>query len=160
MLLQSPSIPHTWTLEKETVVAEGGPVLDLLGGAAQSRLGGQPEHQVSFRFRGGYNGIGMRLEADWQSSTTVTNVGNGGVLQFSDLATVDVAGFANFDQRKSLVQAHPWLKGTRLHIGVDNLFGERLDVRDPSGGVPLSYQPDYIDPLGRTVEIGLRKMLY
>lgn len=154
------TLAHTWTLGKETIVAEGGPVLDLLGGAAQSRLGGQPEHQVSLRFRGGYNGIGMRLEADWQSGTTVTNVGNGGVLQFSDLATVDVAGFANFDQRKSLIQAYPWLKGTRLQIGVDNLFGERLDVRDPSGGVPLSYQPDYIDPLGRTIEIGLRKMLY
>jgi hypothetical protein len=31
-------------------------------------------------------------------------------------------------------------------------------VRDETGATPISYQPDYIDPLGRSVRIGLRKL--
>jgi len=41
---------------------------------------------------------------------------------------------------------------------VSNLFNARQKVRDESGAVPLNYQPDLIDPLGRTVMISFRKL--
>jgi hypothetical protein len=31
-------------------------------------------------------------------------------------------------------------------------------VRDAAGNVPLSYQPDLLDPLGRTIMISFRKL--
>jgi iron complex outermembrane recepter protein len=50
-----------------------------------------------------------------------------------------------------------WLKDTRLSLNLANIFNERQSVMDPAGMVPLRYQPGYLDPLGRTVEIELRK---
>src|SRR3712207_6848631 len=47
---------------------------------------------------------------------------------------------------------------SRIFVNVQNLFDTRLQVRDETGAVPLSYQPDYLDPLGRTVRIGIRKL--
>ena len=50
-----------------------------------------------------------------------------------------------------------WLKDTRLSVGVLNVFNERQQVRDAVGSTPLRYQPGYRDPIGRTVEIELRR---
>ena len=50
--------------------------------------------------------------------------------------------------------------GWETHLGVENIFDQRLKVRDGLGETPLSYQPDYLDPLGRTFRISLRKILY
>ena len=32
------------------------------------------------------------------------------------------------------------------------MFDAKPKVRDAAGGVPLNYQPDLLDPLGRTVD--------
>jgi hypothetical protein len=51
-----------------------------------------------------------------------------------------------------------WAKGFRLSLDFLNLTNDRQKVRDSSGMTPLQYQPDYRDPLGRTIEIELRKV--
>jgi hypothetical protein len=33
-------------------------------------------------------------------------------------------------------------------------------VRDATGATPISYQPDYLDPIGRTIRIGIRKLFF
>jgi hypothetical protein len=38
-----------------------------------------------------------------------------------------------------------------------NVFNGRQRVLDESGATPLRYQPGYRDPIGRTVEIELRR---
>jgi hypothetical protein len=43
---------------------------------------------------------------------------------------------------------------------VNNLFDARQSVRDASGHTPLSYQAAYLDPAGRVVTIGLRKLFF
>jgi iron complex outermembrane receptor protein len=43
---------------------------------------------------------------------------------------------------------------------VDNLFDCRMHVRDASGDSPISYQPDYLDPLGRSIKISFRKLFF
>ena len=50
--------------------------------------------------------------------------------------------------------------GMRFVVSVDNLFDSRQRVRDAAGNTPVSYQPDYLDPLGRTIRIGIRKLLF
>ena len=54
--------------------------------------------------------------------------------------------FANLGQQPGPAR-NPWLRGTRLSLEVDNLFDARLDVRDPTGATPISYQPALLDPL-------------
>ena len=41
---------------------------------------------------------------------------------------------------------------------VANLFDQRQKVVDATGATPLSFQPDYLDPLGRTWRIEFRKL--
>ena len=66
--------------------------------------------------------------------------------------------FANLGERLDLVSKHPWLRGTSVRFEVNNLFNAKPEVRNSSGGVPFSYQPDLLDPIGRTVSISIRKL--
>lgn len=147
---------HTIKFTDEVDIAPGIPTLDLLGGDATGQSGGTPRH--SFEFDGGwfYQGVGLRVNGAHQTATSV-NAG-GSALRFSDLTTFNLRLFVNFDQRKSLVEAVPLLKGTRLAFRIDNLFNDIQDVRDATGLVPLRYQPGYVDPVGRSFEISLRKI--
>ena len=79
-------------------------------------------------------------------------------LRFSSLATFDIRLFANLGQRLDLVAKHPWLRGTSLQFEVKNVFDAKPNVRDAFGGVPTGFQPDLLDPLGRTVGITFRKL--
>jgi len=45
-------------------------------------------------------------------------------------------------------------------LAVDNLFNQRQDVRDAAGNTPVAYQPAYLDPMGRTVKLTIRKLFF
>ena len=45
-----------------------------------------------------------------------------------------------------------------MSLDVLNATNDRQSVRDSFGTTPLQYQPGYRDPLGRTIEIELRKV--
>jgi len=66
--------------------------------------------------------------------------------------------FANPGDRFDLVAKHPWLRGTQVRLDLKNMFDAKPKVRDAAGQVPTSYQPDLLDPLGRTVSISFRKL--
>lgn len=66
--------------------------------------------------------------------------------------------FASLGQQPRLVEAVPFLRGSRLTLSVTNLFDERIRVRDLAGDTPVSFQPDYLDPLGRSIRISFRKL--
>jgi hypothetical protein len=156
---------HTWYLKDEILIRPGVPLLDLLGGSATGANGGQPRHVVEAQAGGTWKGFGTRISANWQSGTTVNGgaaaiSGGAGALRFSSLATANLRLFANLGQMQKLVQKHPWLRGTRITIGVNNLFDTRLKVHDANGLTPLSYQPGYVDPIGRSVKIGIRKLFF
>ena len=155
------SLYHTYRIQDEITIRDGLPVLDLLDGAAIGARGGQSRNEVQLQMGVFKSGMGGFLNANWKESTRI----NGGAspdddLSFSDLTTVNLNLFADLSSRENLVSRYPWLKGTRVSLGVENIFDQRLDVRDGLGETPLSYQPDYLDPLGRTFRVSLRKILY
>lgn len=155
------SLYHTYRIQDEITIRDGLPVLDLLDGAAIGARGGQSRNEVQLQMGAFKSGMGGFLNANWKESTRI----NGGAspdddLSFSDLTTVNLNLFADLSSRESLVSRYPWLKGARVSVGVENIFDQRLKVRDGLGETPLSYQPDYLDPLGRTYRISLRKILY
>jgi iron complex outermembrane recepter protein len=151
------SLTDTITLVDEVTIRPGLPKLDYLRGDAVGQRGGRPRHEV--QARAGYfnNGIGARLSANWRSGTRVT-ARTGDDLRFSPLATFDLRLWANLGQRLDLVARHPWLRGTSVRLEVDNLFNSKPKVRNLAGDVPFGFQPDLLDPLGRTVSISVRKL--
>ena len=159
------SLYHTWHIENEILIREGVPVLDLLSGSATGNRGGQPQHQIEAQAGLFRNGLGARLTANWQSGTTVRGVPDGtggstGDLRFRDFGTVNLRLFADLGQQRSLVRRARWLRGTRVSLSVDNLLDSRIDVRDETGATPLGYQGAYLDPLGRSVRLSLRKLFF
>lgn len=153
------SIYHTWRLQDEILIADGIPVLDLLNGDATSSRGGSPKHEIQLQTGVFRNGMGAFMFANWRDGTRV-NGGTGPDLEFSDQATVSLNVFMDLTQRTSWVAKFPWLKGSRLNLGVQNLFDTRPEVTSSAGDVPLNYQPDYLDPQGRVVSLTFRKILF
>ena len=152
---------HTVALTDQVVIREGLPVLDLLDGSATGSRGGSPRHQVEVRTGVVRDGIGLRLNADWQSATQVDGGTTGaGQLRFDDFTTVNLRLFANLGPQFKFVRDNRWLAGTRIVLSVDNVFDSRLKVTDASGATPYSYQPALLDPVGRTVRISVRKLFF
>lgn len=151
------SITDTITLVDDVTIRPGLPRLDYLGGDALGQSGGRPRHFVEARAGWFNNGLGARLSANWRSGTRV-DTADGDELRFSPLATFDLRLFANLGQRLDLVAKHPWLRGTSLRFQVSNIFDTKPRVRNSLGEVPLGYQSDLLDPLGRTVSLSIRKL--
>ena len=151
---------HTVIFQDEYLVRRGGPVLDLLNGAAAGNAGGQPRHQIEAQFGVSERGMGARLSADWKSGTTVNGAPGSptGDLSFSDIGTINLRFFADLGQQKTLLRKAPFLKGARVTLGLTNIFDAKVKVRDATGATPRSYQPDYIDPQGRLIRISFRKL--
>ncbi|BAV65738.1 TonB-dependent receptor [Sphingobium cloacae] len=152
---------HTWHLTESILIAPGVPELNLLSGDATGSSGGQPRHEVQARLGYSNNGIGGRLSVDWESGTHVDGaLGGASRLNFGSLATANLRLFANLGQMPGLARDHPFLRGARVSIGIDNIFNARRHVTDATGATPLRYQRDYLDPLGRTVSISFRKLFF
>lgn len=158
------AIYHSWYFKDAILIRDGLPVLDLLGGAATGSNGGQPRHVIDVQAGYTKGWLGARLSATWQAGTTVRGgaalSGSNGDLHFSPLTTINLRLFANLAQAQGLMRDHPWVRGTRITFNVNNLLDQRLKVRDNAGLTPLSYQPGYVDPVGRTVKIGIRKLFF
>jgi iron complex outermembrane receptor protein len=156
------SVYHTVFFDNQYLVRPGGPVIDFLDGGAMGSLGGQPRHEIEINLGITERGYGMQLAGDWKSGTSVRGGGGGpsSDLDFSDLAKLNLRLFADLSQRKTLIEKAPWLNGARLTFSIANLFDQRIQVRDGSGATPLSYQPAYVDPTGRTWRIGFRKLFH
>jgi hypothetical protein len=156
------AVYHTIFFQDQFLVRPGGPVLDLLNGAAAGNTGGQPRQEIEAQLGFTLYGFGARLSADWKSGTMVKG-GTGAPadnLTFSDIGTINLRLFDNLGQQRSVVKAYPWLRGSRITLSVNNLFDERIQVRDGTDATPLNYQSAYLDSAGRTVTLSLRKLFY
>ena len=106
-----------------------------------------------------WKGLGARASANWQSGTFLSGDGSPtGPLTFSSLGTVNLRLFADFAQMRRLTLRHRWLNATRMTLSVTNLMDAREHVRDATGATPISYQAAYLDPVGRVVKLGIRKL--
>jgi len=151
------SLTDTITFVDKVQIGPGLPEIDYLHGDAVGNSGGTPRHQVEAQAGYFNNGLGARLTGNWRSGTTVNSL-TGDNLHFSPLATFDLRLFANPGDIPEVAVKHPWLRGTQVQLQLDNMFNSRPKVHDAAGNVPLSFQPDLLDPLGRTIMISFRKL--
>ena len=143
------------------LIRPGVPELDFLNGSAGGNLGGNPRHELELQAGIFRDGMGAQLSGRWQSATRVDGALGGATdLRFSDLTTLNLRLFADLSQNRSLVRSLPFLRGTRVSVEFNNLFDQRLQVTDATGVTPLSYQPGYVDPIGRSVTFTLRKLFF
>ncbi|WP_426024412.1 TonB-dependent receptor plug domain-containing protein [Brevundimonas sp. PWP3-1b1] len=155
------SLTHTWRVQDEVVIREGLAPLDLLDGDSISGSGGQSRHEVQLQTGLFKNGLGAFVNANWRAGATVNGDALGSPdLDFSGRTTVNLFAFADLTQRTSWVERFPFLKGTRIGFGVQNIFDDRISVTSSDGATPVNYQRDYLDPQGRVFRINLRKILF
>ncbi|MGL5839194.1 MAG: TonB-dependent receptor [Sphingorhabdus sp.] len=150
---------HSYRIEDEILIAPGVPVLDLLNGSATSSLGGSPRHELSLTGGVFHQGLGLRFEGEYRGSTRANGSGLPGSsnLFFSDRFALNLFTFVSLDQRESLIEKMPFLKGSRIAFRIENVLNDYVRVRDQNGDTPLSYQRGFLDPQGRVFELSFRK---
>ena len=151
---------HTYAIRDRLRLAEGGPELDLLGGDAIGSGGGQSRHELEGQAGYTNNGIGARLSVNYRSATSVNGLTDADDLRFGGLATANLRLFVDAGGRIDWVRRRPWLRGVRVALAIDNIFNQRQRVTDSLGATPISYQPGYLDPLGRSVRLSVRKLFF
>lgn len=147
----------THRLQDELVIRPDLPVLDLLNGDAVG-AGGNPRNEVQLQGGGYRNGVGVFFNARWREGTEVNGGPGEPDLSFSDLGTVGLWVFAELGWIRGMQARHPFTKGLRVAVGINNLFDARTEVRSSDGVTPLIYQRDYLDPVGRGARITVRKL--
>ncbi|WP_294262452.1 TonB-dependent receptor [uncultured Sphingomonas sp.] len=146
---------HTVRLQDRVLIRDGLPELDLLGGDAIGGRGGQPRHQIELRSGFTKDGLGLRVNADWQSPTRVEGLSAADDLRFGSLFTLNLRAFADLGQ---VARKTEWLRGARVSLRLDNLLDQRIRVTDGTGVTPPGLQPALLDPIGRSVRLELRKL--
>lgn len=152
------SLYHTVQFTNRVIIASGGPVLDLLSGDALTG-GGVARHSLEAEGGAFYRGIGLRLNGTWTAPTHVkgSTAPGSSDLRFGALTKFNLRLFADLGQQKALTEASPFFKNARLSLKIDNVLNSIQKVTDQSGTVPISYQPDLLDPQGRVLGIEFRK---
>ena len=153
------SLTDTIAFVDKALIRPGLPALDFLHGDAANggAGGGRARHTVEAQAGYFNNGFGARFSANYRTATRVTGGANGD-LDFAPLATFDLRLFYNPGDNIGAALKHPWLRGTSIRFEVNNILDEKQRVRDRFGAVPLGYQADLINPIGRSVGITFRKL--
>ncbi len=150
---------HTWRLDEAVLIRPGVAELDLLDGSVTGSSTPTARHSVELEGGVFMNGMGLRASAEYTGSARIDGSGLPGSsdLFFNDIFTLNLRAFFNFDSRETIVEDVPFLRGSRLALRVDNVFGGVQRVTDNEGVVPLAYQPGFLNPRGRYVELSFRK---
>ena len=153
---------HTWHLTETARLADGQPEIDLLDGGSIGGRSGQPRHEVELQAGYSKSGIGLRLTGQWESASRVLDPSGtpAADLRFEDLATFNLRAFVTPSQLPGMRGKHPWMRGLRVSLAVNNILNTRQKVTDGTGATPYAYRPAFVDPLGRTVLIGVRKVFF
>lgn len=151
------SANHSLVLKDEIEIRSGLPPVDLLQGGAMGIGSGRVRHQLDATAGITSGGLGARLSASWRGASTLeTRIdGERSELQFSPLLLVNLRAFADLPR---VLPNSNWAKGTRLALNLSNIGNQRQRVEDSLHQTPLQYQPAYRDPIGRTIELEIRKV--
>jgi outer membrane receptor protein involved in Fe transport len=150
------NITYNRELDNTVLIADGGPLLDLLDGDALTG-GGVTRDSATLQAGVFKGGLGLRVSGDYSGPSRVNGSGlpGSGDLFFGSLTTFDLRVFADLGR---VIGDEGFWKGTRVSLRADNVFDTRRTVTDASGEVPLSYQPFLIDPVGRYLGVEFRKL--
>jgi len=116
---------------------------------------------VSMQLMAGRSGLGAMLNWQWQNATRVDNAGvagGQGELRYSALSQFNLSLFvepANLASGGNA--AKTWASNMRISIDLQNLFDSWQRVTSPDGQVAAGYDRYALNPLGRTIQLTIRK---
>jgi len=146
-----------WThrfVDRFLLTPSAGP-LDLLHGGALNSTGGVPRDELDAKAGVYKRGLGMSIEASWAAGSNVRNFGQVlASLHYRPNFTFNLLTFVNLGDRFGFQR--PPLRSTRLEFEVLNAFGRQPDVTNKAGITPLLFQRGYLNPIGRTIRLGIR----
>ncbi|MBO9712314.1 hypothetical protein [Sphingomonas sp.] len=130
----------------------GTPELDLLGG---DTIAGWNQSRISGYAYGGINylGHGLTFSAWYQTPNRIRSPNPASDLRFSSVLKLNLGGYLNLHR----VLKGDWSKKMQLRLDIADLTDSHQRIRDGTGKIPARFQPDYLNPLGRTVTVTLRK---
>ncbi|MFN3618836.1 hypothetical protein [Sphingorhabdus sp.] len=148
---------HTFLLESETVIRDGLGVVDLLDGGAIGIGGGRQRNVSDASIALTQGGTGVRLNAARRGASFLRtgSVASPDLLTFEPVTKVDLRAYVDIG---AFAPKSKFAKGTKLTVAMENLTNSRQRVTNSAGAVPISYQPGYVDPIGRTVMVEIRKV--
>jgi hypothetical protein len=151
------TLNHSLVLRDEIIIREGAATVDLLNGGAFGIGGGRVRHQLDGTLGFSNGGLGARLGLNWRSSQQLeTRIGGKSeTIRFSPLLLLNLRTVVDIRRLAPSVQ---WANGLRTTLNIANVANKREKVRDESGATPLQFQPAYRDPIGRTIELEVRKV--
>ena len=151
------SIEHNWILSSVRRAQRGLPEVDLLAGGATGYGGGLPRHTLRVSANLAGRGLGMQLYGTCRSATVIRSAETPSPkdIFFSAQTSMDMRFFADLG---TLIPGRGVSKGARLSLAVSNLLDSKQRVRDGNGLTPTLYQPYLLNPLGRVITVGLRKV--
>ncbi|HEX7851487.1 MAG TPA: TonB-dependent receptor [Sphingomonas sp.] len=155
---ERPSIYVNFTtnfrFDDRLTLRDGLPALDLLDGATINGTGGRPRWDVDGTIAGSYGPVNLGVYGRLQGPTRIKSDLASSDLRFSGRTWLVLYSFVDIDK----VLHRPWSKRLSVQFTVENLLNDRIDVRDRNGATPNRFQAAYLDPLGRSIRLGLRKL--
>jgi iron complex outermembrane receptor protein len=148
------SATTNYRLEDRLTLRRPGPVLDLLDGATLSGTGGRPRWDVDLNGHFSYGLFNLGVYGRLQGPTRIRSDIAASDLRFSGRTWLVLYSFVRLEN----VIKKPWTKGLNVDFAVENLLNDRINVTDRNGQTPNRFQPAYIDPLGRSIRVGVRKL--
>ena len=148
------SVTPSYRLEDRLTLRTGGPVLDLLDGATLNGTGGRPRWEADLNGFLSYDMVNVGFFGRLQGPTRIRSDIAASDLRFSGLTSL--AFYSSIDAHKLIDK--PWTTKMQLYFTVDNLLNDRINVTDRDGRTPNRFQPALIDPVGRAIRIGVRKL--
>jgi len=144
----------TLKFEDHLQLRPGTPVLDLLDGETVTG-GGTPRVQGYFYGGVNYLGNGFNFDGWYGGANRVRNDNPESELRFSSIFKLNLAAFISIHH---FLREQEWTKHTQVRVEVSNVTDSRTKVRDANGNTPNRLQGAYLDPVGRTVSLTIRKL--
>lgn len=148
------SMTTTWRLDDRLALRNDLPALDLLDGDTLTGTGGRPHWESELNFGGSLGPASIGVYGRLQGSTRIRSDLAASDLRFSGRTWLVPYGSLKVDQ----MIKRPWARSMTMQMTVENLLNDRIGVRDRLGRAPNRFQGAYIDPLGRSIRLGLRKL--
>ena len=132
----------------------GAPELDLLLGDTIRGWGMPRVYGYAY---GGINhlGNGLTFSGWYQAPNRLRGANSAANLRFSSILKLNLGGYVGLGR---LLKHEKWARKLRLSLDISNVTDARQSVRDGNGALPSRFQPDLLDPVGRTVTLSLRKL--
>ncbi len=147
-------IGPTFRFADRITLRPGTPTLDLLAGDTLS--GGTTQRLAGYGYGGlSYLGNGGTFDFYCTGSAIVRGTVAASTLRFAPLCKINVTGSLSIHH---FLPRQNWTRHLGFKLEIANITGARQRVRDATGFVPYRYQPDLLDPVGRTIVISLRKL--